>query len=58
MIEGHKEKTGIDELSRRACDAERRRDEAFIIMEAMQSEMKKMEMTYVSIFCNKINVIS
>ena len=47
MTEGHKEKTTLDELSRRACDAERQRDEALVKMDAMQSELKKMEMTYV-----------
>jgi len=47
MIEGQREKTSVDELSKRACDAERRRDEALVKMETMQSEMKKMEMTWV-----------
>ena len=47
MSEGHKEKSTLDELSRRACEAERTRDEAIVKMDAMQNEMKRMGMTLV-----------
>lgn len=49
MIQGHKDKTSYDDLNRRACDAERTRDEALVKMDAVQNEMKRMDMTYVEL---------
>ena len=43
-----KECGNLDELTRRACDAERRRDDALIRLDAAEQQYKRLTMTSVS----------
>ena len=40
-----KESGSLEELTRRACDAERRRDDAMIRLEAAEQQYKRLTMT-------------
>ena len=46
MVQGTKDSNTYNELNRRACDAERLRDEANIKMEQMEAQLRRSEMKY------------
>ena len=46
MAQGTKDSKTCDELNRRACTAERLRDEAKMKLDAAENEMKRLEMTW------------
>ena len=46
LAQGSKERISIDELTRRACDAETKRDEALLKLDSMEQQNKRLDMTY------------
>ena len=45
MVQGSKESGSLDDLNRRACNAERIRDETLLKLETTESNMRRLEMT-------------
>lgn len=45
MAQGSKDTNAYDKLNRRACNAERLRDEAKVKLDQAEQEMRRMEMT-------------
>ena len=45
LLASTKDELNVDELTRRACDAERRRDEAILKLDSFEQQYKRLTMT-------------
>ncbi len=48
MVQGSKEAVAYEDLNRRACNAERSRDEALVKLDSTLNELRRTQMKYVN----------